>query len=264
VRELGFAWAGTGQLPRWLALADAQVARLEAAGEHALLAHAHEFRAIGARMARDHSLLAHALVAMRDAAEQAGSTTVIEQAAKATQASLRATSDLEIVSMVSSLVAPHEGEFPSDETPANGIPRSRRRTLLLRVMERARAQAALVFTAGEQGTPRLLGCAGDAQNSAALTQAVAPLLAAPEDYFSLPLDPPALLIEGVSYDVMYLPRMPDSPRLTLMLLARERRPEHEVPMTMLARLAERVQSELSISQDPGDSLPDSEVSETTG
>ena len=49
-----------------------------------------------------------------------------------------------------------------------------------------------------------------------------------------------------------------------MLLVRERAPDDEVPMTMLARLAERVQSELSVSGDVEDSLPDSDVLEPEG
>jgi hypothetical protein len=53
-------------------------------------------------------------------------------------------------------------------------------------------------------------------------------------------------------------------RPALLVLVRERPPDDEVPMTMLARLAERVQSELSISHDVGDSLPDSDVFEPEG
>ena len=84
---------------------------------------------------------------MRDAAERAGSSTVIEQAAKVTQANLRATSDLELGSLVSDLVT-SVSDLRSGETPAGGLARSRRPLLLQRVMERAQAQAALVFVAG--------------------------------------------------------------------------------------------------------------------
>jgi hypothetical protein len=262
VRELGFAWAGLREIPRSLALANEQVALLEAAGEHALLAHAHEYRAMTARIARDHSLLAHALVSMRDAAEQAGSSSVMEQAAKATQASLRATSDLELGSIVSSLVT-RDSDLSSEQTPAGGIARSRRRTLLPRVMERAQAESALVVTGSEGEEPRLLASAGKPQRLPAILQAIAPLLAQGLHEVAQ-LDPPPLEVEGTAYDVLYLPRVRHSERLTVLLLVREQRPEEDVPMTMLARLAERVQSELSLSQDVEDSLPDSDVSETQG
>jgi tetratricopeptide (TPR) repeat protein len=262
VRELGAAWAGLREIPRALQLADEQVALLEAAEEHALLAHAHEHRAQTARIARDHSLLAHALVAMRDAAEQAGSTTVIEQAAKATQANLRATSDIELGSLVSSLVTP-DSDPPSGQTPAGGIALSRRRTFLRRVMERAQAEAALVFVAGDGATPRLVSAAGKPQPQPALSEAVAPLLTHQSDELAAD-DPPPFEIEGTRYDVLHLPRMRSQERPALLVLVRERPPDDEVPMTMLARLAERVQSELSISHDVGESLPDSGVFDPEG
>jgi tetratricopeptide (TPR) repeat protein len=259
-RELGSAWAGLREIPRALQLADEYVAQLEAAGEHALLAHAHEQRAQTARIARDHSLLAHALVAMRDAAEQAGSTTVIEQAAKVTQANLRATSEVEVGTLVSDLVTP-ESDMRS-ETPAGGVALSRRRTLLRRVMERAQAEAALVFVAGD-GEPRLVASAGTAQPEAALREALAPLLARDADALAED-DLPPLEHAGTRYEVLCLPRVRNLGRAALMLLVRDRPPEDEVPMTMLARLAERVQSELSISHDAEDNLPDSDVMDPEG
>jgi hypothetical protein len=199
---------------------------------------------------------------MRDAAEQAGSSTVIEQAAKATQANLRATSEVEIASIVSSLVT-YDSDLSSSETPAGGIGRARQRTLLLRVMERAHAQAALVFVAAEDGQPQLIGSAGEPQPQLPLCQALMPLLACEPDELT-ELDPPPLQVAGVTYDVLYLPRVRQLERRVVMLLVRERRTEDELPATMLARLAQRVQSELSIHDDVEDSMPVSDVPEPLG
>jgi tetratricopeptide (TPR) repeat protein len=259
VRELGSAWAGLRELPRALALGDETIARLTEVGEHALLAHAHEHRALIARGARDHSLLAHALVSMRDAAELAGSTTVIEQAAKVTQANLRATSDVDVSSLVSDLVTP-VSDLRSGETPAGGFGRSRRRLLLQRVMERAQAEAALVFAASASGEACLVASAGRAQPAEALRALVAPLLARDPDELA-EIEPPPFELEGRRYEVLCLPRLRRLDRAALVVLVRGRAPDDEVPMTMLARLAERVQSELSVTGDVEESLPDSDVFE---
>jgi hypothetical protein len=84
-RELGYARAGLGQVKLALAMSNTYLARLEAAGEHALLAQAYASRAVVARVLQDRGLLAEALSALRRAAAASGSAAVMQQAARVTQ-----------------------------------------------------------------------------------------------------------------------------------------------------------------------------------
>ena len=115
MRELGVAWTNTGRFERALTYADQNVAVLEAAGEDALLVHAHEHRAAMAQRVSNHALLAHALITMRDTAERSGSSSLIEQAAKAAHTNLRSTSELSVVDYDSQAGPDSEDGLDSDE-----------------------------------------------------------------------------------------------------------------------------------------------------
>jgi tetratricopeptide (TPR) repeat protein len=264
-RELAFALAGSGQLDRSVAVADAYIAKLEHHGEFALVAHAHECRVRVARVIRDQPLMMNALLAMREAAERTASSTVIEQAAKVTQASLRATRELDLSAVQDE--CPASDSSASDHTPAGGIARTRRRTLLRRVMERSHARSAFVLAFSDNdGAPRVVASTGDALPPSALLGAVRELIGSLAESGT---DQPVELrthvaIEGRPFEVITLPRQQQDDPAVLMLLELPERLHEEFPVTLLVRLAEGVRSELSLSQEAGDSVPDSDVSHTFG
>jgi tetratricopeptide (TPR) repeat protein len=263
VRELGVACAGTGDAERALEIADEYVLRLEGAGEFALLAHAHECRARVARMIGNQELLMNALIAMRDAADRAASATVIQQAAKVTQASLRATHEF----------AKHEtleeaqesmSSSSSEATPPGGIARTRRRTLLRRVLERAKASSGLVLALSDNdGVPRIAAAAGEPVPFAEMLAAVLPLLAQIEDAPDAGEEHEGRLeIEGRKFALVTLPREHGRQSPIVLLLEQSDEASQTVPLTLLTRLAEGVRSELSLSPESSDSVPDSDISET--
>jgi tetratricopeptide (TPR) repeat protein len=266
LREHAFALAGAGQPDRAIKVADSYVAKLEQHGEYALVAHAHECRVKVARVIRDQGLLMNALIAMRDAAERTASSTVIEQAAKITQANLRATRDIELV-MSEQDEPESEDSAGSDQTPAGGIARTRKRTLLRRVMERARARSAFVLAFSENdGAPRLVTSAGESLSLSSLVGAVRGLVASQGE---VETDRPVQLrarvsIEARPFEVIALPRKLSADPAILMLLESPEVQDAEFPATLLARLAEGVRSELSLTHESSESVPDSDVSQTFG
>jgi hypothetical protein len=264
VRELCVACAGTGDTKRAFSIADEYVARLERAGEHALLAHAHESRVRVARMIGNQEMLMNALLAMRDAADRAASTTVIQQAAKVTQASLRATHEF---SKHETLEEAQDSLSSSSEaTPPGGIARTRRRTLLRRVMERAKASSALVLALSDNdGAPRVATAAGDPVPFAEMLAAVLPMLAQIEDAPDAGEEHEGTLsIEGRSFALVTLPRENGRQSPIVLLIEQGDEGSQSVPLTLLTRLAEGVRSELSLSQESADSMPDSDISQTFG
>ncbi len=259
LRELAVASAGTGDMEGARRIADDALAQLEAAGEHALVAHAHESWVRVARMTGDRTLLMNALLAMRDAADKAASSTVIQQAAKVTQANLRATH--EFASAESLEEARENQEMSSEATPPGGMARTKRRTLLRRVMERAKAPAGLVLTfSEEQGEPRVAAAAGEPVPFAELLAAILPLLPQIEDAPEAGEEFDGLVtVAERRFTLVTLPR--ESGRQAPIVLVLELGVEEPqtVPLTLLTRLAEGVRSELSLSQESADSS-DSDIS----
>jgi hypothetical protein len=267
LREQCVAYAGCGRLDQALAMFEKHAARLEAAGEYALLAHAHECRASMAHMTGRHELLANALIAMRDAAERSGSATVIEQAAKVIQASLRATRDED-----NRLPEDIEDSFSSSSremTPPGGIARTRRHALLRRVMQRAGAASALVVGQPPGETvPRLALAIGEPVPAAALASALQPLAfwfevaarGGPDDSEDLAHE---LKICERRFLSVRLPR-PES-RYPAVALLLEHGPEGkpEVPRELLSRLAETVRQHLAHGSDAADSGQGSVSSQTS-
>ncbi|HEX6243912.1 MAG TPA: hypothetical protein VFZ61_23515, partial [Polyangiales bacterium] len=237
-RELALSLAYSGELARALEVADAYIDRLEAKGEIALVAHAHECKVYVARVLRNHDVLMQALVAMRDAAERTASSTVIEQAAKVTQASLRGTRELELP-VAAELADEFGSTAPSGETPAGGIARSRKRTLLRRVMERSNARSAFVLTFSDNdGGPRLVASAGDSLAPTSLVGAVRNLVGSlGEPATDRPFEVRARVeVEGRWFEISTLPRTQQEESAVLMALEATVAPEDELPQTLLARL----------------------------
>jgi tetratricopeptide (TPR) repeat protein len=267
LREQCVAYAGGGELEKGLALAESHAARLEAAGEYALLAHAQECRARVARMTGKHDQLASALIAVRDAAERSGSSTVIEQAAKVIQANLRATHGGEYRT-------PEEVEdgFPSstsDVTPPGGIARTRRRTLLRRVMQRAGAASVLAVTVlpGESA-PRVAASAGKALPTSELALALLPLAPWLEREPQAGADESEehafeLTIGDRTFAALRLSRAEANQPPLALLLEHGAEGRVEVPRGLLSRLADELRLELSLGSDAPDASVSSEVSQTS-
>jgi hypothetical protein len=264
LREHAVACAGTGAVEEALTIAGEYIARLEAAGEHALLAYALECRARLAHMIDDQELFASTLSAMREASERSGSSAVIHQVARMIQASLReqGAGDDEPAQP-----AEDGGGFTTSltsvATPPGGMARTRRSTLLRRIMQRAKAPSALVFVLRD----------GDAapQLAAATGQPVAIDTLAPVLHALLPQISAARQAGGThacelgvaerTFALATLPRR--SAREPSMVLLLERRAEGNaaVPPTLISRLAEGVRSELSLGQDFTSSDLDSDISQ---
>jgi hypothetical protein len=211
-------------------------------------------------MTGNQEMLMNALIAMRDAADRAASASVIQQAAKVTQASLRATHEFNPETIEE---AQEEASASSEATPPGGIARTRRRTLLRRVMERAKAPSALVLALSDNdGAPRVAAAAGEPVPFAELLAAVLPLLVQIEDAPEAGEEHEGTLtIAERSFKLVTLPREHgrQSPVVLLLELGEE---EHQaVALTLLTRLAEGVRSELSLSPESGD-IPDSDISES--
>ena len=69
-------------------------------------------------------------------------------------------------------------------------------------------------------------------------------------------------VEGRWFEVTTLPRTHGEEAPVLMALESNVAPEDQLPLTLLARLAEGVRSELSLSDVSGDATSDSDVSHT--
>jgi len=69
-------------------------------------------------------------------------------------------------------------------------------------------------------------------------------------------------VEGRWFDVTTLPRTQQEESAVLMVLETTVARDDELPQTLLARLAEGVRSELSLSEESDDSVSDSDVSHT--
>jgi hypothetical protein len=208
-------------------------------------------------------LLMNALVAMRDAADRAASATVIQQAAKVTQASLRATQDFKHETLEE---AQESLSDSSEATPPGGIARTRRRTLLRRVMERAKAPSALVLALSDNdGVPRLAASSGEAVPFAEMLAAVLPFLPQIEDAPEAGEEHEGVLnIAGRVFTLVTLPRESGRHSPVVLLLEQCEESTQTLPHTLLTRLAEGVRSELSLSQESADSVPDSDISQTFG
>jgi tetratricopeptide (TPR) repeat protein len=263
LREHAVACAGTGAVEEALAIAGEYIARLEAAGEHALLAYALECRARLAHMIGDQELFASTLSAMREASERSGSSAVIHQVARMIQASLR-----EQGADDDEPPQPAEDDgvttsLTSVATPPGGLARTRRSTLLRRIMQRAKAPSALVFVLRHGAAAPLLAAA---TGQPVAIDALAPVLQA-----LLPQISAAHQAGGthacelnVAKRTFALATLPcRSAREPSMVLLLERRAEGNaaVPPTLISRLAEGVRSELSLGQDFTSSDLDSDISQ---
>jgi hypothetical protein len=153
----------------------------------------------------------------------------------------------------------------SEATPPGGIARTRRRTLLRRVMERAKAPAGVVLALSDNdGAPRVATSAGQAVPFAELLAAVLPLLAQIEDAPEAGEEHEGVVsVDGRNFTLVTLPREGARQSPVVLLLEHGAEGHQTVPLTLLTRLAEGVRSELSLSQESGD-VPDSDISQTFG
>jgi tetratricopeptide (TPR) repeat protein len=177
-QELATATAALGDLATAHALADGYIQRLEEAREYALLAHVWAVRVRMIRKMGEHQRLAEALVALRDAAERSDSTTVLNQALRVTQASLRASAELERAHVSASEPpgASSSSDFDSSDadTPARGLPRVSRHVLLKRTLNRADAHAIVVVMAADRdAAPRVADAVGEPVDDGLVTQVLA-------------------------------------------------------------------------------------------
>jgi hypothetical protein len=179
-----------------------------------------------------------------------------------TQANLRATH--EFASPESLEEAQDNQEMSSEATPPGGIARTRRRTLLRRVMERARSPAGVVLALSDNdGEPRVAAAAGAAVPFAELLAAILPLLPQIEDAPEAGEELDSVLsVADRRFTLVTLPR--EGRYSPIVLVLEQGMDETQaVPLTLLARLAEGVRSELSLSQESGD-VSDSDISHING
>jgi hypothetical protein len=256
-REFAMARAGCGDPAQARQIAGEYVQRLRQHGEFALLAHAYESVLGVARQLGDQELLATALVGMREAAEQAGSSSVAEHAAKVTQAQLRAAADQ---GPAPSAKLESGRTYSSDATPAGGIARTRRRALLRRLVDHSGARSAFVLACSEADAAlKLLLLAGAPVAPAALLAALQP--------WSEGLTPgnggasverlARVAIEGRSFQLLRMSQDGDDEIPVLLLLERDGAAE-ELPAMLLARLTDEVRAGLSFEVRTSDSGPDSD------
>jgi hypothetical protein len=251
-RELAFAHAGLGEVARAEELLSAREALLHKHEEHASLANAYAARVTFASMIGDHMMLARALVSMREAADASGSKSVIHRAARVAREAGKATEQLLSVaianadhsSQVSQTADPsHSADADRAQTPPKGLTRSKRRSLLRRIVEHTGASGGLVFARPDgAGPPRLLASAGeDLPVEAAKAHATAQwdaLCATSPMSQKLP-------IEGNHCHFVVVPIVPDgaSAPVALLFLVNSGASELDFPpSTWLSELAHRTQT----------------------
>jgi hypothetical protein len=251
-RELAFAHAGLGDVARGEALLSEREALLQKYDEHAALAQAYGARVAFASMVGDHMMLARALVSMREAAEASGSKSVMHRAARVAREAGKATEQLLSVAIANAdhssqltqtADAPLSADADRAQTPPKGLSRSKRRSLLLRIVEHTGAMGGLVFVrSGNDAPPRMLASAGvDLPVEAAKVLATAhwdTLCAAAPMSQKLP-------IEGNTSHFVVLPIVPDGAASAVALLFLVNAGESGLeppPSTWLSELAHRTQT----------------------
>jgi hypothetical protein len=133
-------------------------------------------------------------------------------------------------------------------------------------MERAKSSAALVLALSDNdGAPRVAAAAGASVPFAEMLAAVLPMLAQIEDAPDAGEEHEGTLsIDDRKFVLVTLPRDNGRQSPIVLLLEQSEETSQNVPLTLLARLAEGVRSELSLSQESADSMPDSDISQTFG